>query len=92
MLAGTYGSVRLTEQITTMPTYEYGCAACRNEWEAFQSISAAPIEVCPACGAKAAQRKISGGSFVLKGGGWYSDLYSSSKPSGGSGSTPSSSD
>ena len=26
---------------------------------------------------------ISGGNFILKGGGWYADLYSSSKPKGG---------
>lgn len=70
-----------------MPTYEYGCAACRHEWEAFQSISAPALEECPSCGAKAAKRKISGGSFALKGGGWYADLYSSAKPpSGGSSS------
>jgi putative FmdB family regulatory protein len=65
-----------------MPTYEYGCAACGNEWEEIQRISEPPLEVCPKCAKSAAHRLISAGTgFILKGGGWYSDLYSSAKPS-----------
>jgi putative FmdB family regulatory protein len=64
-----------------MPTYEYGCAACGSEWEEIQRITEPPIEVCPKCGKPSAHRLISaGGGFILKGGGWYSDLYSSAKP------------
>jgi putative FmdB family regulatory protein len=71
-----------------MPTYEYACSACGNQWEQVQRIVEAPIEVCPKCSAKAAHRLISGGTnFILKGGGWYSDLYSSSKPSKDAGSS-----
>lgn len=85
-----------------MPTYEYGCSACGHQWEQVQRIVEAPVEVCPKCAEHAAKRLISGGTnFILKGGGWYSDLYSSSKPksaekssdatsSGDSGSTGSS--
>jgi putative FmdB family regulatory protein len=63
-----------------MPTYEYACGACGHEWEQVQRIVEAPIEVCPKCAQSAAHRLISGGTnFILKGGGWYSDLYSSSK-------------
>jgi putative FmdB family regulatory protein len=66
-----------------MPTYEYGCTACGHEWELTQRITEAPIELCPRCAKSAAHRLISGGTnFILKGGGWYSDLYSSSKPAG----------
>jgi putative FmdB family regulatory protein len=66
-----------------MPTYEYGCSACGSEWEEVQRITAPPIEVCPKCGKPAAHRLISAGTgFILKGGGWYSDLYSSAKPAG----------
>ena len=62
-----------------MPTYEYACQACGNEWEAEQSIKDAPLTTCPKCQAEAAKRQISrGAGFILKGGGWYSDLYSSS--------------
>ncbi|HEX8790926.1 MAG TPA: zinc ribbon domain-containing protein [Polyangiaceae bacterium] len=63
-----------------MPTYEYGCTACGNEWEELQRITEPPIEVCPKCGKNTAHRLISAGTgFILKGGGWYSDLYSSAK-------------
>ncbi|MFO0613874.1 MAG: zinc ribbon domain-containing protein [Polyangiaceae bacterium] len=55
-----------------MPTYEYACQACGNEWEAEQSIKDAPLTECPACKAQAAKRQISkGAGFILKGG-WYS--------------------
>jgi putative FmdB family regulatory protein len=64
-----------------MPTYEYACAACGHQWEQVQRIVEAPIEVCPKCTQSSAHRLISGGTnFILKGGGWYSDLYSSAKP------------
>src|ERR1700749_448103 len=67
-----------------MPTYEYVCTACANQWEEIQKISENPIEVCPKCGDSTAKRQISGGNFILKGGGWYADLYSSTKKSSGS--------
>lgn len=69
-------------------TYEYVCTACQHEWEASQSISEAPLTECPECHAQTAKRQISGGTgFVLKGGGWYSDLYSSAKPKAASSET-----
>lgn len=64
-----------------MPTYEYLCSDCQNAWEEIQKISEAPIEVCPRCGKHTAKRQISAGNFILKGGGWYADLYASSKKS-----------
>jgi putative FmdB family regulatory protein len=63
-----------------MPTYEYACGACGHQWEAVQRITEAPLEQCPACAQNAAHRLISRGTnFILKGGGWYSDLYASPK-------------
>ena len=60
-------------------TYEYACTACGHGWEAEQSISAAPLTECPKCHQATAKRQVSGGAgFILKGGGWYSDLYASS--------------
>ena len=62
-----------------MPTYEYACSACQNEWEFEQSIKDAPLTECPRCHEQTAKRQISRGTgFILKGGGWYADLYSSS--------------
>lgn len=61
-------------------TYEYICTACGHAWEAEQKISEAPLRDCPKCAAQAAKRQVSGGAgFILKGSGWYADLYSSSK-------------
>jgi len=62
-----------------MPTYEYACSACGHEWEQEQRIVEPPVDICPACQQKTARRQISAGNFILKGGGWYADLYS--KPS-----------
>jgi putative FmdB family regulatory protein len=63
-------------------TYDYLCTSCGHAWEAEQRISEDSLKECPTCGQSSAKRQISGGGgFILKGGGWYSDLYSSAKPS-----------
>ena len=60
-------------------TYEYLCTACEHVWEAEQSISEAALKTCPRCKKDTAKRQVSGGAgFILKGGGWYADLYGSS--------------
>jgi putative FmdB family regulatory protein len=61
-----------------MPIYEYACEKCESEFEVEQRITADPVKSCPRCKSKRIKRLISRTSFVLKGGGWYSDLYSSS--------------
>jgi putative FmdB family regulatory protein len=63
-----------------MPTYEYLCNACGHEFEREQRITDDPVKTCPECRKRKVKRLISRTSFVLKGGGWYSDLYSSQKP------------
>ena len=61
-------------------TYDYVCTACGHDWEAEQRITEDPLKDCPQCHEPTAKRQISGGQgFILKGGGWYSDLYSSAK-------------
>ncbi len=62
-----------------MPTYEYICEKCGHEFEAFQSMAAAPLKNCPkdACAQKKwgrghVKKKISGGAGLLfKGSGFY---------------------
>jgi putative FmdB family regulatory protein len=66
-----------------MPVYEYVCKGCGHEFEREQRISEAPVKKCPSCGANKARRQISRTSFVLKGGGWYSDLYAAPKADAG---------
>ena len=69
-----------------MPTYEYVCEACGHQWEAFQSIKDSPHTDCVSCRAKKAKRQVSAGlGFILKGGGWYADLYASSGKSSSNG-------
>jgi len=68
-----------------MPIYEYACGKCEHEWEVEQRISDDPIKTCPQCRSRQVKKLISRTSFVLKGSGWYSDLYSSSKKDGDKG-------
>jgi putative FmdB family regulatory protein len=63
-----------------MPIYEYLCEKCGHEFEREQRITEDPVKTCPKCRARKVRRLISRTGFVLKGGGWYSDLYSSAKP------------
>ncbi len=61
-----------------MPTYEYQCGACRHRFEAFQSIKARPIRLCPACGRRKVKRLISAGAGVIfRGSGFYQTDYRS---------------
>jgi putative FmdB family regulatory protein len=70
-----------------MPTYEYVCASCGNDFDVFQSMSDDPLKVCPTCGG-AVRRKINGGTGVIfKGSGFYkNDSKKSSAPQGSSAS------
>jgi putative FmdB family regulatory protein len=61
-----------------MPTYEYLCDACGHRFEQFQSITAAALRKCPACGKAKLRRLIGLGAAVLfKGGGFYETDYRS---------------
>jgi len=60
-----------------MPTYEYECTK-GHQFEVEQSMHDPALKRCRICRSKA-QRLISASSFILKGGGWYSDGYGSAK-------------
>ncbi|WP_342373934.1 zinc ribbon domain-containing protein [Myxococcus stipitatus] len=73
-----------------MPIYEYACQNCQKIIDVLQKISDPTPAACTACGAEGSLTKVvSRSSFVLKGGGWYSDLYSSTKKDGSSSSSSS---
>lgn len=54
-----------------MPTYEYECKKCGNRFEAFQQITAEPLEKCPECGGKVQRLIGAGAGFIFKGSGFY---------------------
>jgi putative FmdB family regulatory protein len=61
-----------------MPTYDYICDACGNQFEAFESIKADPQTVCPECKEVKLRRKIGPGAAILfKGSGFYQTDYRS---------------
>lgn len=71
-----------------MPIYEYSCQSCGKLVDVLQKLSDPPPAKCESCGAEGTMSKVvSRSSFVLKGGGWYSDLYSSAKKDGGASAT-----
>jgi putative FmdB family regulatory protein len=55
-----------------MPTYEYICSDCGNEFEVFQRMSDPALDTCN-CGKNAqVKRKIGrGAGLIFKGGGFY---------------------
>ncbi len=72
-----------------MPIYEYACQSCGKITDVLQKLTDPAPGKCPACGTEGQMTKmVSRSSFVLKGGGWYSDLYASTKKDGGSSTTP----
>lgn len=73
-----------------MPTYEYVCEDCGQEFELYQSMKDDALKTCT-CGKQGkVQRKIGGGSgLIFKGSGFYITDYK--KSSGSSGSSASSS-
>jgi putative FmdB family regulatory protein len=71
-----------------MPIYEYVCEKCGKVNDVLQKINDPAPNTCNGCGAENSLTKIvSRSSFVLRGGGWYADLYSSAKKDTGTGSS-----
>ena len=73
-----------------MPIYEYECQSCHKVFEYMQRMTEDRKTECEECKG-ALERIISQSAFHLKGGGWYKDLYSSTKKDGDTKGTGSSS-
>jgi putative FmdB family regulatory protein len=59
-----------------MPIYEYRCTKCGHLIEIIQKLSDRPLRKCSECSGRL-EKLVSRASFQLKGGGWYSEGYSS---------------
>jgi putative FmdB family regulatory protein len=53
-----------------VPTYEYRCAECKNQYETREGFDAPALQACPRCGGSA-KRVYSAPPIVFKGSGWY---------------------
>ncbi|MSQ82208.1 MAG: zinc ribbon domain-containing protein [Myxococcales bacterium] len=62
-----------------MPNYDYRCNACDHRFEKKQRITEAAGAQCPQCADTGCERLITGGTFHLRGSGWYASDYSSKK-------------
>ena len=68
-----------------MPMYEYQCPK-GHRFEKIEKFTAAPVQKCPQCGAKA-ERQISRSAVKFKGSGWYVTDYGGKSSSGESANT-----
>ena len=65
-----------------MPTYEYRCKSCGNEFEEFQTMSSDPLIMCPKCAKPTLKRLMSSGAgLIFKGSGFYLTDYKKSNTS-----------
>ena len=57
-----------------MPTYEYSCTACENQFEVVQRITDSPLKECPECGGPV-RKLISPVGVIFKGSGFHVNDY-----------------
>ena len=58
-----------------MPTYDYVCLECTNEFEIFQKMSDPLLDKCPKCEGKINRKIGGGGGLLFKGSGFYVTDY-----------------
>ncbi|MCK5450402.1 MAG: zinc ribbon domain-containing protein [Candidatus Omnitrophica bacterium] len=61
-----------------MPTYDYRCEKCENEFQMFQSMTDESEKKCPECEGKVKRLISSGAGIIFKGKGFYQTDYKSS--------------
>ena len=68
-----------------MPTYDYECSDCGDQFEFFQSMTAAPLTRCELCGAEGGVRRLigAGAGLIFKGSGFYITDYKNKKADNG---------
>lgn len=65
-----------------MPTYDYRCDSCGEQFEHFQNMSDPPLTECPACRGPLRRLIGTGAGLIFKGSGFYATDYRKN-PSGG---------
>ena len=60
-----------------MPTYEYECLDCGNQFEAVQSMKDPHLTACPQCGGNVRRKIGRGAGIIFKGSGFYQTDYRS---------------
>lgn len=58
-----------------MPTYDYVCSECTNEFEIFQKMSDPVLDKCPQCSGKVNRKIGRGAGLLFKGSGFYITDY-----------------
>ncbi|MBT8377758.1 MAG: zinc ribbon domain-containing protein [Ignavibacteria bacterium] len=72
-----------------MPTYDYKCTNCNYTFEAFQPMTADPLEECPECKGTVQRLIGSGAGPIFKGSGFYQTDYKNTKPNNAKEAKPS---
>ena len=60
-----------------MPTYEYECRECSNQFEVFQRMTEEHLKTCPKCKGKVRRLVGTGAGVIYKGAGFYTTEYRS---------------
>ena len=63
-----------------MPTYDYKCDSCGDQFEVFQSMNDAPLTRCSKCNGPI-RRLFSSAGIIFKGSGFYVNDYKSNSSS-----------
>lgn len=61
-----------------MPTYDYICLSCGNNFEMFQNMTEKHLSNCPECGGKVKRLIGAGAGPIFKGSGFYQTDYKNS--------------
>ncbi len=58
-----------------MPTYDYRCRGCGQEFERYQQMSEEPLKECPRCGGELQRLIGPGAGIIFKGSGFHRNDY-----------------